>query len=375
MSSVAQEEQSRTTSQQKRPLRVEQPTVRICVLVIGNFLSAQGTYGVCEALAERLTEAGHVVLRSSSKSHAAGRVVDMLRTAWRERRSYDVAQVDVFSGRAFLQAEAVCATLRLVNKPYVLTLHGGNLPVFARQWPRRVRNLLHSAAAVTVPSRYLLEQMRQYYDDLRLLPNPLDLGAYFFKLRSVARPRLIWLRAFHELYNPWLALRVVASLVTDFPDIQLTMIGPDKGDGTLQHAQRVARELGLDDRVTLSGPIPKAEVAASLNEGDVFLNTTSVDNVPISVLEAMASGLCIVSTNAGGIPYLLEHERDALLVPPNGMEKMAAAVRRILTDPSVAARLSEAARKKAEQYDWSSILPEWESLLASESRPDQLKQK
>src|SRR5207244_1457312 len=154
MSSVAQEEQSRTTSQQKRPLRVEQPTGRICVLVIGNFLSAQGTYGVCEALAERLTEAGHMVLRSSSKSHAAGRVVDMLRTVWRERRSYDVAQVDVFSGRAFLQAEAVCATLRLVNKPYVLTLHGGNLPVFARQWPRRVRNLLHSAAAVTVPSRY-----------------------------------------------------------------------------------------------------------------------------------------------------------------------------------------------------------------------------
>ena len=152
MSSVAQEEQPQTAGQQKRPLPVEQPTARISVLVIGNFLSAQGIYGVCEALAKRLTEAGHTVLRSSSRSNAAGRVVDMVRTAWRERRTYDVAQVDVFSGRAFLQAEAVCATLRLVNKPYVLTLHGGNLPVFARRWPRRVRNLLRSAAAVTVPS-------------------------------------------------------------------------------------------------------------------------------------------------------------------------------------------------------------------------------
>ena len=372
MSSAAKEEQPATPEQ--RPLCLDGLSARSNVLLIGNFLSAQGMYGVCEALAERLTQAGHRVLHSSSKPNAAGRLLDMLSTAWQERRSYDVAQVDVFSGRAFLQAEAVCATLRLANKPYVLTLHGGNLPAFALQWPRRVHNLLQSAAAVTVPSRYLLEQMRPYHDGLRLLPNPLAVDAYAFKLRCVARPRLIWLRAFHELYNPLLALQVVASLVTDFPDIQLTMIGPDKGDGSLPNAQRIAAELGLGDRVTLAGPIPKAEVAASLNEADVFLNTTSVDNVPISVLEAMASGLCIVSTNAGGIPYLLEHGRDALLVPSNDIDEMSQAVRRILTEPALAARLSEAARKKAEQYDWSNILPEWESLLANESRRDQLNQ-
>ena len=364
MSSAAQEEQSATPGQQQKRLSLDRPSAKSHVLLIGNFLSGQGVYGVCEGLAERLRQAGHVVLHSSSKPNAAGRIVDMLSTAWRERRSYEVAHVDVFSGRAFLQAEAVCATLRLANKPYVLTLHGGNLPVFARQWPRRVRNLLHSAAAVTVPSRYLLEQMRPYHDDLHLLPNPVDLNAYFFKLRSVARPRLVWLRAFHELYNPSLAVRVIASLVTEFPGIQLTMIGPDKGDGSLSRTQRTARELGLGDRVTLSGPIPKAEVPAFLNEGDIFLNTTSVDNVPISVLEAMASGLCVVSTNAGGIPYLLEHERNALLVSPDDANEMGAAVRRILKDHDLAARLSAAARKKAEQHDWSIILPGWETLLA-----------
>jgi glycosyltransferase involved in cell wall biosynthesis len=160
-----------------------------------------------------------------------------------------------------------------------------------------------------------------------------------------------------------MALRVVASLVTDFPDIQLTMIGPDKGDGSFQRTKLLVSKLGFGDRVTLVGAIPKLQVAASLNEADIFLNTTSVDNVPISVLEAMASGLCIVSTNAGGIPYLLDHERDALLVQPNDDLEMTAAVRRILTEPGLAPGLSEAARIKAEQHDWASILPKWEALL------------
>ena len=77
----------------------------------------------------------------------------------------------------------------------------------------------------------------------------------------------------------------------------------------------------------------------------------------------MASGLCIVSTNVGGIPYLIEDEMEGLLVPPNDPAAMAAAVRRILTEPGLAARLSSNARKKSEQFDWSIILPKWEELL------------
>lgn len=368
MTLATQEEQS--AERQLSSSNEVGPVARNSVLLIGNFLSGQGMYGVCEGLADRLTEAGHTVLRSSTKPNRTGRIVDMLSTAWRERRNYDVAQVDVFSGKAFVQAETVCATLRLANKPYILTLHGGNLPNFAKRWPRRVRSLLNSASAVTVPSRYLLEQMRPYHDALQLLPNPIEVDNYLFRLRSVARPRLVWLRAFHELYNPALAPRVVASLVTDFPDVQLTMIGPDKGDGSLSHTQDVASKLGLGDRVVLKGQIRKSEVAGFLNEGDMFLNTTSVDNVPVSVLEAMASGLCIVSTNAGGIPYLLEHERDALLVSPNNAAEMAGAVRRILNEPALAARLSAAARRKAEEYDWSRILPQWESLFEASQEHD-----
>jgi len=303
------------------------------------------------------------VLTASSRRPRLARLLDMLATTWRQRRSYEVAQVDVFSGPAFFWAEAVCWTLRRADKPYVLTLHGGNLPAFAGRWPRRVRSLLGSAAAVTTPSPYLQHRMRASREDLHLVPNPLDVRALRFRLRRHPGPRLIWVRAFHRIYNPTLAPRVLAALVAEFPEIRLTMIGPDKGDGSLQSTQELAQKLGVEKYITWTGAAPRADIPKWLDQHDIFLNTTNADNTPISVLEAMAAGLCIVSTNAGGIPYLLESGREALLTPVDDEAAMAAAVRRLLTEPELAGSVSQQARRKAEQFDWSLVLPQWEPLL------------
>jgi glycosyltransferase involved in cell wall biosynthesis len=336
------------------------------VLVIGNFLSSSvGTRGVCEDLAAKLRGSGWFVLTASSRLPRLARLLDMLATAWQQRRRYQVAQVDVFSGPAFFWAEAVCWTLRKARKPYVLTLHGGNLPAFAERWPRRVRQLLGSAAAVTTPSPYLLHQMRSYGEDLRLVPNPVDLQAFRFRLRQHPEPRLIWVRAFHRIYNPMLALRVLASLAREFPNIRLTMIGPDKGDGSLQATQELARKLGVAQNIEWPGAVLREKIPEWLDQADIFLNTTNADNTPVSVLEAMASGLCIVSTNVGGIPYLLEAEREALLAPAGDEQAMSAAVRRVLTEPGLAEALSRQARQKAEQFDWAAILSKWAPLLQS----------
>jgi len=160
-----------------------------------------------------------------------------------------------------------------------------------------------------------------------------------------------------------MAPRAMAELVREFPDIQLTMYGPDKGDGSLDQVKSEMRRLGLEGRISLPGFVPKTQVPEVLNSGDVFLNTTNVDNTPVSVIEAMACGLCVVSTNAGGLPCLLDDEQDSLLVQPDDAKAMAAAVRRILREPGLAERLSRNARAKAEQFDWAAVLPHWERLL------------
>ena len=340
-----------------------------CVLLIGNFLSGLGgRLGVCEELAQRLEERGWRVLRASERANRVARLWDMLHTVWAHREEYRAAQVDVFSGSAFLWAEMAGELLHRTGCPFVLTLHGGSLPQFARRWPGRVSRLLRLADAVTAPSPYLQTELRPYRSDILLVPNALDLCSYEFRPRSQPRPRLIWLRAFHRIYNPQLAVESFDVIGQAVPEARLTMIGADKGDGSLTATRDLAARLGVADRVQFMDGVPKAEVPGRLQEGDVLLNTPLTDNTPVSVMEAMACGLCVVSTDSGGLRYLIQDGVEGLLTPSGDARAMAGAVIRILREPQLAARLSRGGRRKVEEYGWPSILPRWESLLADVSR-------
>ena len=334
------------------------------VLLIGNLLSNQvGNYSVSEDLADKLAEEGYRVTAASRKRSRALRWLDIVGTVLRKRHQYSVANVDVYSGLGFRLAESACLALRMVKKPYVLTLRGGNLPSFGKSQRRRVERLFRGAAAVTTPSRYLLQHLADFRNDIRLLPNPLHLERYPYRLRRTLRPKLIWVRSFHKIYNAPLAIDVVARLASQFPDVELTMVGPDKGDGSLEATERRIDELGVSDCVRIVGGVAKAEIPRLLDEADVLINTTNVDNTPVSVLEALSCGLCVVTTNVGGIPHLLEDRGNAWLVPPNDADAMAGAVTRLLTNAELAASLSAGGRQLSQQFDWSSVLPQWQQLF------------
>jgi glycosyltransferase involved in cell wall biosynthesis len=334
------------------------------ILMVGNFLSKYGySRQVCEELAIRFQQAGCQVVTTSDKPGRLARLQQMLSVVWNRRHDYDVAQVDLFSGSAFFLGLAATRLLQSLRKPFILTLHGGALPEFARARPRLVASLLNSAAAVTAPSSYLQTEMAPYRKDLILLPNALPVSGYHFKTRSPLRPRLVWLRAYHKIYSPITVPRVVSALKSEFPDICATMTGLDKQDGSLQDTIAEARRLNVLDCISCNGAVQKSDVPDVFDTGDIFLNTSLVDNTPVSVLEALASGTCVVSTNVGGIPHMLEHEKNALLVAPDNADAMAACVKRLLTDANLAERLQQAGRETVAQYDWSSIMPRWLRLI------------
>jgi len=253
--------------------------------------------------------------------------------------------------------------LRASGRPFILVLRGGGLPQFAQKNTHRMRACLRRAKFVCAPSSYLLDQMREYRAGIVLVPNPLEISHYAFRLRRTAAPRLVWMRAFEELYNPELAVEVLATLAKEFPDARLTMIGGDRGDRSRQRTEALALRLGVFDRIDFAGGVMKADVPAWLNRGDIFINTTRVDNTPVSVLEAMACGLPVVTTAVGGIPYLLSDGDDALLVRSEDRDAMTSAVRRILRQPELSTRLSQQGRAKAERFDWSHAFPSWVELL------------
>src|SRR5262249_5639031 len=186
--------------------------------------------------------------------------------------------------------EAVAWTFRRLKKPYVLTLHGGNLPDFSQRYPGRVRRLLASATAVTAPSGYLRQKMEGCCQNIRILPNALNLSSYPYQERGPARPKLVWLRSFHQIYNPVMAVRVIAALFRKYPAVELNMVGPDKADGSFERTKKELTKIGIEQRVKFAGQVSKKDVPRVLSEADIFLNTTSIDNTPVSVIEAMACG-------------------------------------------------------------------------------------
>lgn len=335
------------------------------VLLVSNFLAGwDGRRTYAEDLARRLQDAGVTVRTSSRVVFPPARLADMVLAAIGGRGGYRIAIIDVYSGRAFLWAEAAAHAARAAGKRVILALHGGRLPEFANRHPGRVARLLAKADLVVAPSPFLRGALRHLRPDIRVVPNAVDLRAYPFRSRGHISPRLVWLRSFHRMYHPGLAVRVLAELRRSHPEATLAMYGPDK-DGSLGHTRRLAEELGVAESVRFPGVVPKERVGEALAGADVFLNTTHVDNTPVSVIEAMACGLCVVSTDAGGVPQLIRDGIHGLLVRPGDAEGMVDAVRRLLNDAELCFRLSTEARARAEEFTWERVLPQWLELFES----------
>jgi glycosyltransferase involved in cell wall biosynthesis len=167
------------------------------------------------------------------------------------------------------------------------------------------------------------------------------------------------------MYQPELAVETLARVCHEIPGARLLMAGPDRADGSKERARERASRLGVQDRVEFLDGVAKHSVGSFLDRGDIFLNTSSVDNTPVSVMEALTCGLCIVSTNVGGVSCLLRDQVDALVVGPGDADAMAQSTLRILSEPGLSERLSANAIEKARTFDWSVVLPQWNQLLLS----------
>jgi glycosyltransferase involved in cell wall biosynthesis len=249
-----------------------------------------------------------------------------------------------------------------LDKPIMMVLHGGELPVQMARRPNWFRRVLGRADALVAPSEYNARAAASCGFQAQVIPNVIDLSLYPYRVRRELRPRLFWMRTFHRLYNPELALRVVARLRSAVPDVTLVMAGQDKGLGG--KIRERAQKLDLQDAVRFAGFLDMAGKTREANAADIFLNTNRVDNMPVSVVEACAMGLPVVATAVGGVPDLLVDGDTGLLVPTEDLDAMVGAIHRLLNEPDLAERLSRNARRLAERSSWEQVRPLWECVFA-----------
>ncbi len=333
------------------------------ILYVGNKLLRYGfTPTSIETLGPALEKEGYRFVYVSDKKNKVLRLLDMLWVIYQRRRQVDKILIDTYSTSYFYSAWLCGLLAQVLRLPYYPILRGGALPDRLERTPKLCAQLFGGAAANIAISGYLEHAFAEKGFSSVVIPNNIPLEKYPFRYRERVKPRLLWVRSFHETYNPELAVRLMEALSREYPEATLAMVGPDK-DGSLERCQDLAQTLGVADKIEFTGRLPKEEWVRRAKDYDIFINTTNFDNTPISVIEAMALGFPIVSTNVGGIPYLLNDGEDSLLTPPDDSEALLRQVRRILEEPDLAEHLSRSARRAAEQWDWEVIKLKWSEIL------------
>jgi len=323
-----------------------------------------------EILAPYLQQRGYTCLFTSRIVNRYVRLLDILRTLVTERDKYDVVCLQVYSGPSLVVEDAAGFIARSLRKPLIMVLHGGAMPDYMKRFPKATKRILSRADMIITPSQYLADAVAAFGFRATVIPNLIALSEYPFKHRCSVRPSLLWMRTFYDYYNPNMAVRVLHELLNDFPDATLTLAGQEKG--MEDEVKNLVARLGLNGRVQFPGFLSLPMKREVFPRHDIFLNTTFIDNMPVCLVEAGAFGLPIVSTNVGGVPYMVKHEESALLVEPDDVKGMADAVRRLVREPALAERLSMNGRIMAERSDPNTVVPMWEEVLNRVARHEQV---
>lgn len=331
------------------------------ILYVGNALSKHGNNpSSIETVGKLLGEYFDIII-TSNKRNKIIRMLDMIYMLIKYRRKVDFVLIDTYSTFNFNYALIISQLSRVYKLKYIPYLKGGNLKNRLENSKYSCDLIFNNAHLIIAPSNFLKNTFVNYnYKSVNHIPNTVKIDQYDFAIRDVSKLKIIWLRAFSKIYNPSLAIKVINELRRRGYEAELCMVGPDK-DGSMQSVKQLAEDLNLTIKIT--GKLSKPEWIALSKEYNLFINTTNYDNMPVSVIEMMALGIPVVSTNVGGMPFLIDDEVNGLLVEPDNINQMVEAVIRLHENPQEAKKLAKNAREKVEQYDWSVVKYQWKELL------------
>ncbi|MCL6219157.1 glycosyltransferase family 4 protein [Zunongwangia pacifica] len=330
------------------------------ILYIGNKLaSLNRTPTAADIMPSLLEHEDFKVYSFSSKKNKFFRLIDMLFRTFVLASKVDWVIIDVYSTQNFWYAYLCGKICTLKKVSYINILHGGNLE---SRLKKRYFPFFNNARFNIAPSKFLFSKFAgEGLQNLKFIPNSIDLNQYKFKQRKKLRPKLIWVRAFAEIYNPFLAIQLLENLLQDYKDAELFMVGPKK-DNSFDKCRSYVKEHNLP--VYFTGKLEKNEWHQLSEKCDIFLNTSTIDNTPVSIVEAMALGLPVVSSNVGGIPFLIENQMDGVLFENGNLQDFTNKITDLLENRLDAMNISTEARKKVEKFDWGIVKKLWVNVLS-----------
>jgi glycosyltransferase involved in cell wall biosynthesis len=269
---------------------------------------------------------------------------------------HDIVHVFSASYLSFVLAPTPAILIgRFFGKKVILNYHSGEAEDHLRCWPRTSVPVMKLADELIVPSPYLVDVFQKFGLRAYAISNIIDQDRFKFRERKPLRPIFLSNRNLYPLYNVACILRAFARIQQRFPEAELTIAG-----GGLQrpYLESLARELKLQN-VEFRGLVAPDKMNELYDEAHVFLNSSNIDNMPGSILDSFACGLPVVSTNAGGIRFIITHGRTGLLVPKNDDEAMASWAIRLLETPELAESIARYAYEECPAYTWPAVRETW----------------
>lgn len=276
-------------------------------------------------------------------------------TLWGALRQRDIAHVLVASYASFLIVLLPAWLFgRARGAKLLVHYHSGEAgDHLGRSW--LARYLLRKAESVVVPSGYLVDVFSQFGIKATAVPNIIGLDEFGYRRRTSFGPTFICTRGFHPYYRMDDVLKAFGEIQREFPSARLALVGGGRTEAQMRY---LAEELSLKN-VHFRGTVSRAQIGEFYDQADFFINASVVDNMPVSILEAFASGTPVITTAAHGIPYIVEHERTGLLSPPGDWKALAQNGLRLLREPQLAQQIAANAHKELQRYSWESVRPQW----------------
>ncbi len=245
---------------------------------------------------------------------------------------------------------------RVFNVPVVINYRGGEAgPFFSKQW-RWVKPFLTLSRNLVVPSQYLVNVFKEYGLSAQVIPNTLNSDLFNADGRDDSGDYVFVARNLEPIYGIDIAIRAFKIALQRFPRLKLVIAGSGPQEVELK---QLVDSLSITDHVQFVGRLDPAGMAERYKTATVLLNPSKVDNSPNAVIEALACGACVVSSDVGGIPYLIDHDKTGLLVTGHNAKDYANALISVLVNPAKLTSLTGAGQQKAKQFDKTKVIEQW----------------
>lgn len=331
------------------------------LIYIGNKLHKQkGIMSVMETLSEQFESFAHVVSVSDKKSIIC-KLIDITTILLKNLKKSDCVLIDVFSTKAFFFALWASFLSRVYKKRFILNLHGGNLPNRYKSDKNIFGYMLRNAFAITAPSGYLVDFFKNAGYSVKLIPNPIKLDCYPKINSQTEIPIILYLRGYGKIYQPELAIEAMKHLVRSYRNAHLYMFGNNL-DGGMEKCISLVNTYQLHNNITINGPQTKSVWIETAQKCNICISVPVIDNTPVSLLEAMVMGIPVITTNVGGLKWMIKNKQNGFLTDANP-ENLAHIIVQLIEDKQLYHHIQQNALTYIKTYDLPFVIQQWRTLL------------